>query len=96
MVELVTFSCFPLWGLIKPVLLLVNWKPGVTEVFHKFINVSIKHSYTNLKKIEEIKTATKIFKDYLPIINYWIEHPYTKWVIWFISENDQPNKKKEF
>lgn len=94
--EFITLSWFPLWGLIKPALILINWKPAVTEVFHKFINVSIKHGYIKLKKFEEFETVTKIIKDYLPLVNYCLEHPYTEWIIWFISENDKSNEKKKF
>lgn len=101
LIELVTFSYIPFWGAVKPFLLVINWKPTVTEISWKFMNISIKHVSSKLKDVDQFNLAlvkcNQVWLNYvLPLINQLNDNGYLNWMLWLIAQNfEPPNKKKE-
>lgn len=104
LIELVTFSYVPFWGAIKPILLVINWKPTVTEITWKFMNVGIKHVWSKLKNVDQFNLilvkCNQLWQNLiLPLINQLNDNGYLNWMFWLIAQNVEPdtttNKKKE-
>lgn len=94
--ELVTFGFFPFWGLLKPAILIANWKPGVSEFAYKMVSLGIRHGQTKLKNFEQIKLIKGYTQKLDPYLEQFKENPYIRSIIWFLSENDQSIEKKQF
>tara|TARA_R100001163_G_C5068178_1_gene208077 strand:- start:3303 stop:3749 length:447 start_codon:yes stop_codon:yes gene_type:complete len=95
-IETVSFGFIPFWGLVKPIVILINYKISVTEFSHKMINIAIRHIYIKVKNIDD-PLANRIlnikFFFISDSINHWLDHPVVDLIINNFIGNTKNNDK---